>query len=249
MTAASRALQTLTWSLGGEPERVFYLPNGTRAVSPRPPTPPAGRPTVLLYTRFFEYQLDRLWRILSGVRAQRPVVRFLVVGKGFAGEERRLLRIATQAGWRVSEPDAVEGNADLVYVGWGTAARLERSLAAADLGIYPFDDTLLNRTKCPVKLLDLLAAGIPVVGDSVGQIAEIIVPGKTGILVQPGDDAGFTAAIVAMLKDSRRLMDMQAAAAADIAQRYDWDSLSRVAAAAYRFALHRSTRGATLDMV
>jgi len=31
------------------------------------------------------------------------------------------------------------------------------------VALYPFDDNLINRTKCPVKLTDLLYAGIPVV--------------------------------------------------------------------------------------
>ncbi|MGC9469049.1 MAG: glycosyltransferase, partial [Anaerolineae bacterium] len=159
VTVASRALQTLVWSMGGPSERVYYLPNGVRPQQVLP-FDNGGRPTVLLYTRFFEFELDRLWRIMQLVRARRPEVRFLIVGKGFAKEEERLLRMAQSHGWHVIASTSDIPDADLVYVGWGTEATLPRYFGAADVAIYPFDDTLLNRTKCPVKLLDLLSAGI-----------------------------------------------------------------------------------------
>ncbi len=88
------------------------------------------------------------------------------------------------------------------------------------MAIYPFDDTLLNRTKCPVKLLELLAAGVPVVGDAVGQIAEVVVEGETGHLVRPGDEVAFVEAVLDLLADPTRLARMRLAARADVASRY-----------------------------
>ncbi len=243
VTVASRELQTLTWSMGGAPERVFYLPNG--ASSPEfeiaPPVP--GRPTVLLYTRFFEFDLDRLWRMMRMVRDSRHDVRFLVAGKGFAGEEDRLLALAGSAGWQVvrSETPVIASaadvpNADLAYVGWGTATNLAACFGSATLGMYPFDDTLLNRTKCPMKLMDMLSAGIPVVADAVGQIVDAIVPGETGQLVRAGDDRAFAEAVLALLADPAASRAMGRAAKADVARRYSWDRLADVATAAYHYA-------------
>ena len=111
-----------------------------------------------------------------------------------------------------SAPSASAGW-DLAYVGWGTPDNLPACFSAADLAIYPFDDTLLNRTKCPVKLLDLLGAGVPVVADAVGQIPEMIVDGETGALVPPGDDAAFIRAVLTLLADPDRLARMRAQAA------------------------------------
>jgi glycosyltransferase involved in cell wall biosynthesis len=243
VTVASRALQTLAWSMGGARERVFYLPNGASVPEFEvvPPTP--GRPTVLLYTRFFEFELDRLWRVMRMVRDSRHDVRFLVVGKGFAGEEDRLLALAGSAGWRVvrSETPVITSaadvpDADLAYVGWGTATNLAVCFGSATLGIYPFDDTLLNRTKCPMKLMDMLSAGIPVVADAVGQIAEAVVPGETGLLIRAGDDRAFAEAVLALLADPEALRAMGRAAKVDVARRFGWDGLADIAAAAYRYA-------------
>ncbi|MCJ7548962.1 MAG: glycosyltransferase family 4 protein [Anaerolineae bacterium] len=246
VTVASRALQTLAWSMGGTPERVFYLPNGAGVSEFEVVLPTPERPTVLLYTRFFEFDLDRLWRVMRMVRDSRHDVRFLVVGKGFAGEEDRLLELAGSAGWRVvraetpviaSPADVPDG--DLAYVGWGTATNLAACFGSATLGIYPFDDTLLNRTKCPMKLMDMLSAGIPVVADAVGQIAEAVAPGETGRLVHAGDDRAFAEAVLALIADPETLRAMGRAAKADVARRFGWDGLADIASAAYCYAANR----------
>jgi glycosyltransferase involved in cell wall biosynthesis len=241
VTVASRALQTLVWAMGGPPERVFYLPNG---YIPRPTLPHAAeggeRPTLLLYTRFFEYKVDRLWRIVEGVRARIPDVRLWVVGKGFFAEEETLLALARAAGWQVSDgaspaPDAAP-DTGLVYAGLVPAEELPAHFARADVALYPFDDTLLNRTKCPVKLLDLLAAGVPVVADAVGQVAESIRHGETGWLVPPGDDAAFIEALTTLLRDASLRQSLGARAASDARERFAWDTLAPVAEVAYTYA-------------
>jgi glycosyltransferase involved in cell wall biosynthesis len=244
VTVASRALETLVWAMGGSPERVLYLPNGVESPPGVGPTRGDGPPTVLLYTRFFEFELERLWRILQRMHARRPEVRVLVVGKGFAGEETQVVQRARNAGWTVAENTSTETRADLpladlVYMGFGTPLNLPACFAAADVAIYPFDDTLLNRTKCPVKLLDLLAAGVPVVADAVGQIAEVVVDGVTGRLVRPGDDVALVGAVLDLLSNPVRLAEMRPAARADMVARYVWDLLAGAAEDAYLYALQR----------
>ncbi|MBN2001711.1 MAG: glycosyltransferase family 4 protein [Anaerolineae bacterium] len=237
VTVASRALQTLVWATGGSPERVFYLPNGC---IPRPTLPRAaeggGRPTLLLYTRFFEYKVERLWRIVEGVWARVPDVRLCVVGKGFFAEEEALLAQAHAAGWRVAEGTSPSPDADLVYAGFVSPEDLPAHFAQADVALYPFDDTLLNRTKCPVKLLDLLAAGVPVVADAVGQVTESIRHGETGLLVPPGDEAVFIDAVTLLLRNASLRQSLGQHAASDARDRFVWETLAPVAEAAYRYA-------------
>ncbi len=237
VTVASRALQTLVWAMGGPPERVFYLPNGC---IPRPtvsrPTEGGGRPTLLLYTRFFEYKVERLWRIVEGVWARVPDVRLWVVGKGFFAEEETLLAQARASGRQVAEGASSAPDPDIVYAGLVPPEDLPAHFARADVALYPFDDTLLNRTKCPVKLLDLLAAGVPVVADAVGQVAESIRHGETGWLVPPGDDAAFIEAVTALLRDASLRQSLGERAARDVRDRFAWETLAPVAETAYRYA-------------
>jgi len=233
ITVASRALETLAWATGTPPERVFYLPNGI--AWPYPPVKPVPhtRPTLLLYTRFFEYKLERLWHIVQGVRVHYPDLRLWVVGKGFFNEELALLRLARESNWHVAETMPPPEGADLIYAGLVKPEERPMHFAQADIALYPFDDTLINRTKCPVKLLDLLAAGIPVVGDRVGQITESIQQGETGLLVPPGDTAAFTEAVLMLLKDANRRHTMSKRSATDVRARLSWDTLAATAEAAY----------------
>ena len=237
VTAASQALVTLTWATGGPPERVSYLPNGFAWPHPPVTRAPHERPTLLLYTRFFEFDLARLWRIVQAVRRARPKVRLWVVGEGFFGEEARLQELARAAGWRISASTPPPPDADLILAGWAPLAEQPAHFAQADVALYPFDDTLINRAKCPVKLMDLLAAGVPVVGDGVGHIASVITGGETGVLVPPGEDEAFAAAVLALLDAPARREALGAQAAQHVRAHVSWPALAARAERAYGYAL------------
>jgi glycosyltransferase involved in cell wall biosynthesis len=219
--------------------------------------PPAS--CLLLYTRFFEFSVSRVVEILRRVREAVPEARLLVVGKGFCGEEEELLRLATQSGLTVQrDPPPITDHADLVgaasritnhgsrithhasrithdvtYFGWVPFDTLPTYFAQATLAIYPFDDTLVNRTKCAVKLRDLLAAGVPVVADAVGQNREYIRHGETGWLVSPGDVTAFADAVVRLLQDAQLRQQLGRAAARDLRERFAWERLVETVERAY----------------
>jgi len=226
LTVASRTLQSLAWSLGVDPARVFYAPNGvcTYAAAPAPASGPqrAGA-AILLYTRFFEFPVAHVVALLRRVRETLPQARLLVAGQGLFGEEQELLRQAQQAGLA----DAVE------YLGWVEAERLPEVFSQVALAIYPFDDTLVNRAKCPVKLLDLLAAGVPVVAEAVGEIREMIRHGESGWLVQPGNVEEFAAAVIQLLQDATLRQRLGQAASQDMHVRRAWERLAEAVERAY----------------
>ncbi|MCS7284070.1 MAG: glycosyltransferase family 4 protein [Anaerolineae bacterium] len=236
VTVASRTLESLVWAMGVPPERVFYIPNGF-SQDFSPPLRPADTPVILLYTRFFEFPPERALNILGQVREHYPDASLLVVGKGLFGEEERFLQEAQRRGLA----SAVE------YAGWVDPQRLRDVFARAALAIYPFDDTLINRTKCPVKLLDLLGAGIPVIAEEVGEIRELIRHGETGWLVPPGDEEGFARAVITLLGDPERRARLGEAAAQRVRQIRSWDRLAEIAEGAYLQVL-RGFHGAAPDL-
>jgi glycosyltransferase involved in cell wall biosynthesis len=63
-----------------------------------------------------------------------------------------------------------------------------RELAAADIGISWIPDDDWSRGKCGLKILQYMAAGLPVVANSVGVHREIIVPGETGFLADSPEE-------------------------------------------------------------
>jgi glycosyltransferase involved in cell wall biosynthesis len=114
----------------------------------------------------------------------------------------------------------------VVDAGWVALDALPATLATADVGLYLMDDTLLNRTKCPVKLADMLAAGVPVVAERVGQVAEYVRDGETGMLRASGDVTGLVAAAVELLRTTRERQRLGVAARADVALRFSWEKLA-----------------------
>ncbi len=231
VTAASQTLCALTAQLRQESAQIFYLPNGVRPNTLRVaeiPSPGDGSrpPTILLYTRFAEFKLERIVTLVQGVASSMPQAQWQIVGQGFQGEEQRLADMLKQAGLsqRVN------------FAGWVSAAELPGYFAAADVAVHPYDDTLLNRTKCSVKLIDLLAAGLPVVADAVGQNREYIENGISGILMPPDpmDDAAFAKAVVKLLQSPLLRRQMGQAAASNIKQNFEWAQLARISEEAYR---------------
>jgi glycosyltransferase involved in cell wall biosynthesis len=196
LTVASKALQTLAWGQGIASEKVVYVPNGAGfSVSSKQLTVNSERPTILLYSRLFEFDVRRLVTVLRGVKTAVPNLKILSVGTGlYADSAEKLRQQWAEAGLL----DCVEG------IGWVKESELPALLTQADVGLYFMDDTLLNRTKCPVKLADMVMLGIPIVGEAVGQVPEYVVNGQTGLLRATGDVDGLIEDVVYLLKDSEK---------------------------------------------
>ena len=201
VTVASRTLQTQVWGMGVPREKVLYLPNG---VEPREEGNGVKTrehhqiqkdvPLVLLYTRFFEFSQERLHQVFHAIVAQKPDVKLMVVGKGRHGEEEALLQAARQMGFEKN----------LLLVGWIEPEQIPDYLAAADIAIYPLDDNLVNRAKCPAKLTEIMLAGCPVVADKVGQAREYIQHGESGLLVDPQQPEEMAQEVISLLNDRDR---------------------------------------------
>lgn len=232
VTVASRALETLAWSLGVKHDQVLYLPNGVNPLPESEFTRAQIRTTlqlndarvILLYTRFFEFELTRLVEILSRIFSQMSDVKLLLVGKGLFGEEQKFFEMAYARGWRERIVDA----------GWVESGKLRAYFSASDVALFPFDDTLVNRCKCSVKLIDLLANGVPVVAEAVGQVREYIFHNTSGMLVAPNDVNGFANCLSELLEDREKRAWLGANAVGRIKQDFDWSRLATRVEEVYR---------------
>jgi glycosyltransferase involved in cell wall biosynthesis len=218
VTVASRALQTLVWSLGVRRVSVVYVPNGAPTSCTAEVAPSAHASvgaTLLLYTRFFEFGLERVARLLVLLGERNAALRFTVVGQGLFGEDKQFARLLSGSGIynRVS------------WLGWLPPDALSAAFAGATLAMFPFDDTLLNRTKCSIKLVDLLCAGVPVVAEAVGQNSDYIEDGLSGLLVRSGDEQAMLAAVDRLLTDSSLRHAIAAGARRRMVEQFAWDVL------------------------
>ncbi len=237
---ASRELGDLVRNLSVPLSRIFYVPNGVRpSLAAEVDQARSSEDTsetvrmlwelddslvVLLYTRFLEFRLERVVEVLRRVVRGEPHAKLLIIGEGLFGEESDLDDMLDAAG--LSD--------HAVFTGWVETDRLLDYFAACDVAMFPYDDTLINRAKCSVKLIDLLVAGLPVVADAVGQNAEYIVDGESGLLVGPEDDAAFADAIVRLLADPSLRASLGYAAARRMREHFTWENLVEEVRRAYR---------------
>lgn len=237
-TVASRCLEHRLLSLGTEPRRVRYVPNGLEPADyPEWEEGDGARgrsrmelgdgPVVLLYTRFFEFDPERVWAAFRQVRRARPDARLLVVGAGKFGQERRLEKLA-----------ALDGAASAVCVaGWQPLAALPDLLLASDVALFPADDNLANRAKCSAKVLETMWLRRPVVADAVGQYAEFVRDGETGLLCDPTRPDMLASAILRLLDDRALASRLGEAGRARVLSEFAWDRLAGGVEQAYEAAL------------
>lgn len=223
VTVASKTLQTQVWGMGVPPERTLYIPNGVDDLPlgdgeriRKMLGIPVDTPVLLLYTRFFEFDQGRLHLCFAEICRQVPGVRFLVVGKGRNGEDELLVDAAKTLGFAQA----------LFMAGWVEPADIPDYLAAGDAAVYPFADTLVNRAKCPAKLTELLRSGVPVVADNVGQLAEYIKPGISGILCDPGNWREMSDHATELLRDSGKRRALGDAGRRFLLENFNWNSFA-----------------------
>lgn len=246
LTVASRALETIALSQGIPQAQVLYLPNGpgisvqysvsgdqysvtgephlSTSAPQHPITSAPHHPTILVYSRLFEFDVRRLVEILRGVKTAVSDLHILFVGAGLFAADAAQLRQQLQ------EADLLACSTD---AGWVEPEKLPQVLTQADVGIYLMEDTLLNRTKCPVKLADMQALGIPVVAEAVGQVSEYVVHGRTGLLRPTADHDGLTQDLIFLLQNADTRQTMGQAALHHIAAHFSWQTLAAQLEAAY----------------
>ena len=155
--------------------------------------------------------------IWARVRERTPGATLTVVGRGLAGEERELA-----------------GMPGITVQGWVEPAELPALLGRMSVAIVPWADTPPNRARHSAKVLELMAAGLPIVAYAVGELPATL--GEAGVLVPPGDADGFAAAVAALLADPDRAAQLGAAAQTRVKSVFAWDRLADVSLAAYAAA-------------
>ena len=130
-------------------------------------------PAVLIYTRFAEYPIDSYAELVEAIREQVPAAVILVLGDGDRGEAERLEKALQRKGL----------DRGVLQLGWTEAELLPAILASCDAACMPALDTVVNAASCPVRYVDLIAAGLPIVAHNVGEAATYVMPGRNGRLL------------------------------------------------------------------
>lgn len=212
----SEVLAARVVASGADPDRVVVIRNGAR-VGDRPPPRPDGAPArYLVYVGALQrwQGIDTLLRAfarLADLDDLRLVVCASTPPRSARGHRRLAARlgIADRVDWHHRLPH-------LEIAGW---------LAHAVASVAPLADCSRNVDQgcCPLKILESMAAGTPVIASDLAVVRELVVDGEHGRLVPPDRPAELARAARILLEYPERTRALGDAARAHVATSLTWD--------------------------
>jgi len=132
-----------------------------------------------------EKGLDVLIRAYSIVNAKVSNTCLIIVGKGHI--RRNLEELTKRLGLK-----------NVIFTGFVSDSLLRQAYASSSLFVLPSYAEIQ-----PLVLLEALAMGLPAIGTNVGGIPDLVVEGRNGYLLEPGDHAGLAERIITLLNDDK----------------------------------------------
>lgn len=175
------------------------------------PTAPSGKssreqPFILCIGRFVpDKGFDTAVDAFSAVATELPELRLVMAGDGPTRTEVRRRAEAAGLGDRIDFP------------GWVDSTEVADLLAGAALLVMPS-----RREGLPLVAIQAAQMGIPVVGTTAGGLPEVVIDGKSGLLVAPEDARALAASISVLLRDESARQRMGAAARQRAKEMFGW---------------------------
>lgn len=121
----------------------------------------------------------------------------------------------------IADFDLSAGRLETLAVPWSEAGEAAE-LSASHIGIAPMPDDPWTRGKCGLKVLQYMAAGLPVISSPSGVNATIVVHGETGFLA--GSDREWKEAVETLVKSSELRRSMGMAGRRRVVEHYSTDA-------------------------
>ncbi len=169
------------------------------------------------------HAVDLLLEAFVRVVRQRSNARLLLVGSG--EDYDTLVAMAHKLGIAPYT----------IFAGRQPPEDIPAILALATVSVDPVRDDTIAAARSPLKVIESLAVGTPVVTGDVGDRREMLADETTGILVRPGDSSALADGLSAVLDDPARRARMAQAAQARRTHWY-WDRLVEDFVRVYTFA-------------
>jgi len=190
-------------ALGTSPEKVFYLPNGVDLDRFAPSTeaeldkarlmgniPPAKDVVAYIGSlSLVNHSVDLLLHAFKTVHDCKPATHLLVVG---GGEDLSILKA-------LSADLGLEN--DVTFTGRIAPGAVRHFYSLSKVSVDPVADTPAMRARCPLKLFESWACGVPVVTGDVGDRGLFIKESGAGVLVEPGNAQSLAEGILRVLSD------------------------------------------------
>lgn len=222
-------------SLGYPRERIVYVPNGVdrerfARVNPleieflREALQLHGYKVVLYVgtMSLINHAVDLLLEAFAIVHKTVNQTVLVLVGGG--EDYEKLKSMAASLGLRSSTR----------FVGWVPSDQVPLYYHLADVSVDPVRDDIVAKARSPLKVVESIAAGTPVVTGDIGDRYQYLGEGGAGKLVKPGDAQSLAQGILEILENEKLALLMRRSAET-LRERYYWDILARDFMQVYKF--------------
>ena len=192
--AVSRAMARKLISLGAPAEKVHYNPCGINCEDFRGADPSSAPPVFLAVGRFVEKKGPQLsLQAFAMVHQSMPEARLRMIGEGPLLDECRELAV------KLNVQDVV------TFLGAQSPAVVQSEMRSARCFVqHSMEAANGDCEGTPVGILEASASGLPVVSTRHAGIADVIVEGETGFLVDEGDVDGMAANMLRLIQNPER---------------------------------------------
>ncbi len=204
-------------SLGLDRKRVTVIPNGVSPsdFSPSPLPAREGRmPTLLYFGTLADWQgLEVVIRALPKILEQHPI-RLLIVGRGRSRQRKLLSKQIRKLG--------VEGS--VIVQPAVPHHEIPALIAEADICIAPLglNDRNVTQGACPIKLLEYMAAGRPLLASNMPIVRELVREDVDALLFSANDPDDLARQTLALLKDVELSKRLAESASARVLTKFTW---------------------------
>ena len=231
VVVVSSPLREHVISLGVQPKKIHVMPNGVNCERFRPGAPEPdvrrklkldGGPVLGFVGGLRPWHgVEILPKLLRRLRARHRDVRLVIAGEG-------QLRSDLERGF---EKRGLSQN--VIFTGLLAHEEMPAVIRLFDLALAPYPRADHAFYFSPLKLFEYMACGVPVVAAKLGQIAEIVRHGKTGLLYPPGRLDALTAQCEKLLTNAKLRATLGQAASKLVHRHFTWEkNAGRVAALA-----------------
>ncbi|MBU2633612.1 MAG: glycosyltransferase family 4 protein [Nanoarchaeota archaeon] len=114
----------------------------------------------------------------------------------------------------------------IIFTGRVDANEIPNYIKLGDVTVDPIEDSFANRARSPLKIVESMALGVPVVTGDVGDRRKIT-KGKTAVLVKAGDKKELAEGIIKILSDDK-LAKKISEDSLKLVKNYQWRKLTNI---------------------
>lgn len=201
-------------ALGFPRERIVYVPNGVERERFNQPVQPKlirqrwgidQEAPLIVYTGslgLLSHPVDLLLEAFRQVLQHIPAARLLMVGGG--EDYDKLVLLAQQLGIDQAT----------IFAGRQPPGEIPAYMAAATVSVDPVKDDLIAKSRSPLKIVESLVMGTPVVTSDIGDRRAVLKDGELGVLAPPGDSQALANGLLKILRNPGIRQQMSQAALA-----------------------------------